>query len=41
MSWMIEIPVLSFNGAKYDINLMKNYLHKSFDNIGEKVLFAI
>ena len=41
MSWMIEIPVLSFNGAKYDINLMKNYLHKSLNDIGEYVSFAI
>jgi hypothetical protein len=41
MTWMIEIPVLSSNGSKYDINLMKHYLHKSLHDIGETVSFAI
>ena len=39
--WMCEIPVLSFNGSKYDINLMKQYLHKSLKDIDETVSFAI
>ena len=39
--WMCEIPVLSFNGSKYDINLMKQYLHKSLADINETVSFAI
>ena len=38
---MCEIPVLSFNGSKYDINLMKQYLHKSLADINETVSFAI
>ena len=38
---MIEVPVLSFNGSKYDINLMKQYLHKSLADINETVSFAI
>ena len=39
--WMVEVPVLSFNGSKYDINLMKQYLHKSLSDINETVSFAI
>ena len=39
--WMVEVPVLSFNGSKYDINLMKQYLHKSLADINETVSFAI
>ena len=39
--WMCEVPVLSFNGSKYDINLMKQYLHKSLNDIDETVSFAI
>jgi len=39
--WMCEVPVLSFNGSKYDINLMKQYLHKSLADINETVSFAI
>ena len=35
------MPVLSFNGSKYDINLMKQYLHKSLEDCGEIVSFAI
>ena len=35
--WMVEVPVLSFNGSKYDINLMKQYLHKSLADIYETV----
>jgi hypothetical protein len=31
------MPVLSFNGSKYDINLMKQYLHKSLEDCGEEV----
>jgi hypothetical protein len=38
---MVEVPVLSFNGSKYDINLMKQYLHKSLSDINETVSFAI
>ena len=35
------MPVLSFNGSKYDINLMKQYLHKSLEDCGEEVSFTI
>jgi hypothetical protein len=35
------MPVLSFNGSKYDINLMKQFLHKSLEDCGEEVLFTI
>jgi hypothetical protein len=35
------MPILSFNGSKYDINLMKQYLHKSLEDCGEEVLFTI
>jgi hypothetical protein len=35
------MPLLSFNGSKYDINLMKQYLHKSLEDCYEKVSFAI
>ena len=38
---MVEVPVLSFNGSKYDFNLMKQYLHKSLADINETVSFAI
>jgi len=31
-SWYLTMPVLSFNGSKYDINLMKQYLHKSLED---------
>ncbi len=34
------MPVLSFNGNKYDINLIK-HLYKSLDDCGEQVSFAI
>ncbi len=35
------MPVLSFHGSKYDINLMKQILHKSLEACGEEVSFAI
>jgi hypothetical protein len=35
------MPVFSFNGSKYDINLMKQYLHKSLEDCGEEVSFTI
>ena len=38
---MNEVPVLRFNGSKYDIYLMKQYLHKSLSDIKETVSFAI
>ena len=38
---MVEVLVLSFNGSKYDTNLMKKYLHKSLADINETVSFAI
>ena len=28
-NWYLAMPVLSFNGSKYDINFTKQYLHKS------------
>ncbi len=37
----LALPIVSFNGTKYDINLMKRYLHNSLENIGETVTFAI
>ena len=40
-NWYLALPVLSFNGAKYDINLMKQYLHKSLEDCGEFVSFSI
>ncbi len=40
-NWYLALPVLSFNGAKYDINLMKQYLHKSLEDNGEFVSFSI
>ena len=41
INWCSVIPVVSFNGSKYDINLMKQYLHKSLNNYSQKVDFAI
>ena len=41
ISWYSVIPVVSFNGSKYDINLMKQYLHNSLNTYGETVDFAI
>ena len=40
-NWYLALPVLSFNGAKYDINLMKQYLHKSLEDYNEFVSFSI
>ena len=40
-NWCSVIPVVSFNGSKYDINLMKQYLHQSLNNYSQKVDFAI
>ena len=40
-NWYLAMPVLSFNGSKYDINLMKQYLHKSLEDCGEEVSFTI
>jgi hypothetical protein len=40
-NWYLAMPVLSFDGSKYDINLMKQYLHKSIEDCGEEVSFAI
>ena len=40
-NWYLSMPVLSFNGSKYDINLMKQYLHKSLNDVGETVSFAV
>ena len=40
-NWYLSMPVLSFNGSKYDINLMKQYLHKSLEDCGEEVSFTI
>ena len=39
--WCGNIPVVSFNGSKYDINLMKKYLHRSLNNYSQNVDFAI
>ncbi len=35
------MPVITFNGSKYDINLMQQILHKSLEDCGEEVSFAI
>ncbi len=40
-NWYSSMPVLSFNGSKYDINLMKQFLHKSLEDCGEEVSFTI
>jgi hypothetical protein len=40
-NWYLSMPVLSFNGSKYDINLMKQYLHTSLADCGEEVSFTI
>ena len=40
-NWYLALPILSFNGAKYDLNLMKQYLHKSLEDCGEFVTFSI
>ncbi|NBO67009.1 MAG: hypothetical protein EBU88_19555, partial [Acidobacteria bacterium] len=40
-NWYLALPVLSFNGAKYDINLMKKFLHKALEDHGEFVSFSI
>ncbi len=37
----LAMPVLSFNGCKYDINLMKRFLHKSLEDCGKEVSFTI
>ncbi len=31
-NWYLAMPVLSFNGSKYEINLMKQGLHKSLED---------
>ena len=31
MKWMREVPVIGFNSAKYDANIMKMYLNSSLD----------
>ena len=33
--------VLSLNGSKHDINIMKQFLHKSSEDCGEEVSFTI
>jgi hypothetical protein len=40
-NWYLAMPVLSFNGIKYNINFIKQYLHKSLDDCGEQVSFAL
>jgi hypothetical protein len=40
-NWYLALPIISFNGSKYDINLMKQYLHKSLEDYGESVSFSI
>jgi hypothetical protein len=40
-NWYLAMPVLSLNGSKYDINLKKQYLHKSLKDCGEEVSFTI
>jgi hypothetical protein len=40
-NWYLALPILSFNGAKYDLNLMRQYLHKSLEDCGEFVTFSI
>ena len=37
LKWLCQLPVLSFNGSKYDVNLIKPYIINHFINIkGEK-----
>jgi hypothetical protein len=40
-SWIETLPIIGFNSSKYDINLMKQYLFKSFNNINQTVSFSI
>ena len=40
-NWCSVIPVVSFNGSKYDINLMKQYLHQSLNNYEQNVDITI
>jgi hypothetical protein len=40
-NWYLTLPIVSFNGSKYDINLMKQYLYKSLEDHGETVSFSI
>jgi hypothetical protein len=40
-NWYLAMPVSSFDGSKYDINLMKQYLHNSLEDCGEDVSFTI
>ena len=40
-NWYLSMPVLSFNGSKYDINLMKQYLHKSLEDCDEEASFTM
>jgi hypothetical protein len=40
-NWYLSLPVLSFNSSKYDVNLMKQYLHKLLGECGETVSFAL
>jgi hypothetical protein len=37
----LAMQVLSFNGSKYEINLMKQFLHKSLEDCGEEVSSTI
>jgi len=41
IKWCSNIPVISFNGSKYDLNLMKKCLHKSLKKYDQEVEFAI
>ena len=41
IDWLNEMPVLSYNGGKYDINLIKHHLHNALNEIEEPVTFCI
>ena len=41
IDWLNEMPVLSYNGGKYDINLIKHHLHNALNEIDEPVTFCI
>jgi hypothetical protein len=40
-NWYLAMPELSFHCSKYNINLIKQYLHKSLEDCREEVSFII
>jgi hypothetical protein len=40
-NWCLALSIISFNGSKYDMNLMKQFMHKFLEDYGETVSFSI